>query len=92
MYQVGKERERIKDEINYQACSQLSDPDATTYRNFKYHWTKYGIWNQEGMTCRDPRDFCPEEEDIYDPITLNYGFKGLQTGDGKRLKVQAPRQ
>ncbi|KAJ4309477.1 hypothetical protein N0V84_011481 [Fusarium piperis] len=44
LYQTGKEREWIKDEVDYQAPGADFDPDAMAYETVKYNWIEDGIW------------------------------------------------
>lgn len=47
MYQVSKEREWIKDEMDHTAPGQAIDLDALAYESVKNNWIKDGIWHPD---------------------------------------------
>ncbi|RSL51550.1 hypothetical protein CEP53_008409 [Fusarium sp. AF-6] len=47
LYQTVKEREWVKDEMNFQIRHYDVDLDAMAYETVKYNWTESGLWNPE---------------------------------------------
>ncbi|RMJ18656.1 hypothetical protein BHE90_002781 [Fusarium euwallaceae] len=47
LYQIVKEREWVKDEMNFQIRHYDVDLDAMAYETVKHNWTESGLWNPE---------------------------------------------
>ncbi|KAF1951825.1 hypothetical protein CC80DRAFT_519077 [Byssothecium circinans] len=71
LYQISKERDWIKDEIDYKTPGSVVDLDAIAHQSVKNNWIEDGIWDPKwdelpGMTWIHEE---PEEEEVVEAPT-----------------------
>lgn len=70
LYQISKEREWIKDEIDHNTPGRVLDLDALAYESVKENWTKDGIWNPKWGDLPGP-SWIHEEPEEPTPVDSN---------------------